>query len=79
MVPHIADLQTKPNGAATSFAEQQNLARIVYSSYLYNCMFPSLDKEHLFDAVNNMPVQIQCEATEKQAKLILILAKLVAG
>ena len=64
-VPHIADLQTKQNGAATYFAEQQNLARIVYSSYLYNCMFPSLDKEHLCDGV-----EIQCEATEKQAKLI---------
>jgi len=69
-VPHIADLQTKQNGAATYFAEQQNLARIVYSSYLYNCMFPSLDKEHLCDGV-----EIQCEATEKQAKLIQIFGE----
>ena len=42
-VPHIADLQTKQNGAATYFAEQQNLARIV--SELFVQLHVSLSRQ----------------------------------
>jgi len=78
MVPHIADLQRK-SWCSHIFLSRRTLQESS-QSYLYNCIFPSLNKEHLFDGVNNMqPVQILCEATEKQAKLILILAKIVAG
>jgi hypothetical protein len=74
MEPHIADLHQKRNLVQPpndNKARQQESSR----SYLYNCMFPPLRKEHLFDAA----VEIQCEATEKQAKSILILVKIIAG